>query len=234
MTPAGGEPSVGSGDFVVLVTAKAPVPGKVKTRLTPPLTPDQAAKLAAASLVDTIMAASLAVDQHRERVVLSMAGALESPVWPTLVDDAAGCTVIDQVRGGFGERLRDAHERAAALFPGLPVVQVGMDTPQLTPALLQSAAELMLGGADAVLGPASDGGWWLLGSRSPDVASVLPDVPMSSVDTGRRTHQALVERGLTVAELAQLADFDTYLDAVELRRQCNGTHFAAAFDELWP
>lgn len=222
-------------DFVVLITAKSPVPGKVKTRLTPPLTPRGAARLAAAALVDTVEAASAAVEHRRERIVISLAGSPESAVWPSLADDLAGCTVIAQVGDGFGQRLRHAHESAAGLFPGLPVVQVGMDTPQVSADMLREAAAHLVGQVgqvDAVLGPASDGGWWLLGLRTPDAASVLPGVPMSTDDTGRRTRQALTDLGLTVLDLPVLTDIDTYQDAVDVRQLCDGTHFATVFDKL--
>ncbi|MFF0120409.1 DUF2064 domain-containing protein [Micromonospora arida] len=75
-------------------------------------------------------------------------------------------------------------------FPGRPVLQIGMDTPQIRPALLTTALE-RLTEHEAVFGPALDGGWWALGLRDPRYASGLRDVPMSTDDTGRRTLAAL-------------------------------------------
>jgi rSAM/selenodomain-associated transferase 1 len=216
---------------VVLVVAKAPVPGQVKTRMCPPLTANQAAGLAAASLIDTLAAALAAVHPRGDRVVVSLAGSLDEVDHAGLVAAMDRCTVIEQVGDGLGERLRDAHEQASRLHPGLPVVQVGMDTPQVTADLLRGAAAL-LAESDAVLGPASDGGWWLLGTRTPRAAAVLPDVPMSAPDTGHLTHQALTDLGLQVAQAPSLTDIDTYQDAIEVRRECPGTAFAAAFDAL--
>jgi uncharacterized protein len=221
-----------SGDFVVLITAKAPVAGLVKTRLTPPLTPDQAAQLAAVSLVDTIATAHAAVGGRGDRVVLSLSGELDAASWPTLAAAATRCTVIDQVGETFGERLRDAHERASTLYPGRPVVQVGMDTPQVAADDLTLAATHLQQGLDAVLGLAWDGGWWLLGLLTPAAAAVLAQVPMSSPATGHLTYQALVDRGLAVAQIHTLTDIDTYDDAVTVRAQCHGSHYAAAFDAL--
>lgn len=218
-------------DFVVLITAKAPVPGYVKTRLTPPLSPDQAAALAAAALVDTIEAALAAVGGRRSGVVLSMAGQPDS-TWPRLAAAMSRCTVIEQVGATFGDRLCQSHERAAQLARGLPVIQIGMDTPQVTAATLAAAAGRLQEGFDAVLGPASDGGWWLLGLRSPMAASVLRQVPMSSTETGRLTREALEALGLVVDELHTETDIDTYDDALRVRLLGHGTHFATAFDEL--
>jgi rSAM/selenodomain-associated transferase 1 len=219
-------------DFVVLVTAKAPVPGKVKTRLVPPLSPQQAALVAAASLVDTLDASFRAVDGDRRRVVLSIDGPLEVEVWPTLSAHAAGCTVIQQVGDTLGERLQHAHGSTGRLFPGTPVVQVGMDTPQVTPDELRSAAACLHHGADAVLGPATDGGWWLLGLRSAGNASVLAGIPMSTAETGDLTRTALLDRGLTVHQIASTTDIDTYEDAALVRGLCTSGQFAETFDRL--
>ena len=133
-----------------MVIAKAPVPGEVKTRLCPPCTPEQAALVARAALEDTL---STVDDCPAARRVLVVAG--EYPV-------PAGWEVVRQRGDGLGERLAAAFTDAARLEPLAPALLVGMDTPQLTPELV---ARLGAGleRADAVLGPAGDGGWW--GSR---------------------------------------------------------------------
>jgi len=96
-----------------------------------------------------------------------------------------------------------------------------MDTPQISPALLASAAN-RLGAAstDAVLGPAEDGGWWALGLRDPRHAKVLRWVPTSLPDTGRLTLAALRASGLRVAALPALRDVDVAADAHAVAELC--------------
>jgi len=197
----------------VLVLAKAPVPGLVKTRLCPPCTPAQAAAVAAAALLDTADAVS-ATDAADRTLVLSG----RYPIRP-------GWRVVAQRGRGLGERI--AHGYADAALPGVPAVLVGMDTPQLTPAHLSRVAAA-LDHADAVVGPAPDGGWWVLGLRDPVDATVLRDVPMSTPDTGRHTVAALRARGLTVAYAELLRDVDTADDAWAVAAEAPGGRFAAA------
>ncbi len=182
----------------VLVIAKEPRPGRVKTRLCPPCTPREAADLAAAALEDTLAAVA---DAACERRVLAFDGAATR--WLP-----AGWSLVPQVDGDLGRRL----DRAVARVEG-PVLVVGMDTPQVTPALLDQACEqLVAPGTDAVLGPADDGGYWAIGFRDRR-AGVFDDVAMSTVDTGRRQRKRLDELGMRVAELPALRDVDTFDDA---------------------
>lgn len=203
--------------------AKAPVPGRVKTRLCPPATPRQAAELAAAALADTV-AAALRVPAAR--VVVAMDGVLDDALRATL----NGTTVITQRGGSLGERIAAAHRDVAALVPAACTLQVGMDTPQLDAAVLDRCLSAMArpGGPDAALGLATDGGWWALGMRDPRRADVVADVPTSQADTGARTRTALQSAGLRVATLPQLTDVDTMADAYLVARACPDTHFAAA------
>ena len=202
----------------LLVMAKAPVPGNVKTRLCPPCTPEAAAGIAAASLADTMEAASSVPDAWR---VLVLDGAYPAP---------DGWTTVRQRGVGLGERLTRAF--ADTRRPGRPTLLIGMDTPQVTASLLGQAFELLTW-ADAVLGAAADGGWWALGLREPGHASVLRDVPMSTDRTGPLTLRALRQRGLRVAPLPMLRDVDTARDAVEVAALCpSGSRFAAAVRPL--
>ncbi len=127
-------------------------------------------------------------------------------------------------------RLANAHADVAAHFPGSPVLQVGMDTPQLRPSLLTGALT-QLAEADAVLGPAADGGWWALGLQRPADAHVLRFVPMSREDTGELTLFALRELGLRVAQLPVMSDVDTVADAAGVAAQIPASRFAHAFRE---
>ena len=101
-----------------------------------------------------------------------------------------------------------------------------MDTPQLTPGLLETVAQpLACGDADAVFGPAADGGFWLLGLRTPD-AQLIHGVPMSAEHTGRAQLDRLRQAGLRVRQVPELIDVDTAKDAARVARQAPGSRFA--------
>jgi len=195
----------------LVVIAKAPVPGRSKTRLCPPCTPAQAAQLAGAALADTLVAVTSTPARRR---VLALDGELDGP-------PPAGVEVIEQIGDGLGERL--GHALVAA---GGPAIVVGMDTPQLTPRDLAHAAEqLALPSVDAVVGPAFDGGYWIIGMRSPDPAA-FEGVPMSTVETGTAQVRRLRALGLRVAALTARRDVDTIADARAVARAFPGTAFA--------
>ncbi|MET9062545.1 DUF2064 domain-containing protein [Streptomyces antibioticus] len=177
----------------LLVIAKEPVPGRVKTRLTPPFTPDEAASLAAAALADTLRAVAAAPAARR---VLVLDGA-PGPWLPP------GFDVVPQCAGGLDERLADAFARCAG-----PALLIGMDTPQVTPELLG----VDFAGCDAYFGPAEDGGFWALGLAEPD-PGLLRGVPMSTPVTGAVQRERLAAAGLRVRELPRLRDVDTAADA---------------------
>ncbi|SOD58541.1 hypothetical protein SAMN06297387_101200 [Streptomyces zhaozhouensis] len=203
----------------LLVIAKEPVPGRVKTRLTPPFTPEEAAALAEAALADTL-ATLLRVPAPRRVLVLQ---GRPGPWLPP------GYAVVPQCGGGLDRRI-------AAAFAGCtgPTLLVGMDTPQLTPQLLAPAT-----GPDswppgrAWFGPAEDGGFWALGLAEPRPDLVL-GVPMSTPDTGRLQRLRLREAGLDVRALPPLRDVDTAADAAEVAAARPGGRFAAAHARLAP
>jgi glycosyltransferase A (GT-A) superfamily protein (DUF2064 family) len=102
-----------------------------------------------------------------------------------------------------------------------------MDTPQLTAADLHLVAMAAAGG-DAVLGPAADGGWWVLALSDPSAAAVLAGVPMSRPDTFVATRDALTAAGQTVRIGHQLTDVDTAEDAASVASLADG-HFRLAW-----
>ena len=207
--------------WAVLVMAKAPVPGLVKTRLAVDIGDQPAAELAAAALLDTIDA----VDACGATGLLSLAGDLADAVRGPEIGSALTRWSVTAQRGeSFAERLVNAHADAGA---GL-VVQIGMDTPQVTAALLRAAADA-LADHDAVLGPAHDGGWWALARRDPRVAEALAEVEMSTASTGTDTERALVAAGHRVARTVSLLDVDTLDDADEVARLAPRTRFARAW-----
>jgi rSAM/selenodomain-associated transferase 1 len=204
--------SAGVERVAVVVIAKAPVPGRSKTRLCPPCTPAEAAELAAAALADTL--AVVAAVGARRRVL-----ALDGELYAV----PEGLEVIRQRGAGLGERLGQALSEA-----GGPALVVGMDTPQLTPALVaHAAARLVRGDVDAVLGPALDGGYWTIGLRAPDPA-VFEGVPMSSTETCTAQVRRLRGLGLRVGALPALRDVDTIDDARAVARIAPDSAFAAA------
>lgn len=215
----------------LLVVAKAPVPGEVKTRLTTALTPEQAADVAAAALLDTLDAVLATPVATR---VVAMTGDLRAAARADEVRAAlASCVVVPQRGEGFAARLAAAHADAAS-HGATPVLQVGMDTPQVDAALLTaSTLALLAPGVDAVLGPAEDGGWWALGVRGPELAAGLAGVPMSRPDTGALTRAALLAAGARLgADLPALRDVDTPADTAAVAALAPGSRFAAAVAAL--
>jgi glycosyltransferase A (GT-A) superfamily protein (DUF2064 family) len=189
----------------VIVMAKSPRPGRVKTRLCPPFTPAEAAAVAAASLADSLTAVAACA---APRKLL----ALDGPPGPWL---PPGFEVVPQRGDDFNQRLTNAWADA-----GGPGLQIGMDTPQVT------AEELdhLLGALDgapagptrrarpAVLGHALDGGWWVIGWRRADPRAVFAGIPMSGATTGRAQETRLLGLDLDVLHAAPKRDVDTVAD----------------------
>ncbi|WP_019634763.1 TIGR04282 family arsenosugar biosynthesis glycosyltransferase [Actinomadura atramentaria] len=199
----------------LLILAKSPVPGRVKTRLCPPCTPGEACSLAEAMLADTLHAARAA-----------------RPAWTCLVLDGApgpwvpdGVEVVPQRPGDLGARLEGAFADA-----GTPALLIAYDTPQVTPGLLASSLSAVAS-ADAVLGPADDGGYWAIGLRR-NVAGICAGVPMSRSSTLRSQRRRLAALGLSVADLPPLRDVDRMADARAVARAAPGTRFAAALTDV--
>ncbi|TCK63847.1 DUF2064 domain-containing protein [Curtobacterium sp. PhB136] len=196
--------------LTVVVIAKECLPGKVKTRLTPAMTPEDAARVAAGSLDDTLRTvAALPV----ARRVLFFDGSV-------VPDAAAGFDVLHQPGGGLDERLGHLFDAMTG-----PTLLVGMDTPQLSADDL--APVLHDPERDAWFGPAEDGGFWALYLREPDGAH-LRGVPMSRDDTGAVQRARLVDAGLDVGTLATLLDVDTVPDARRVAELVPDSTFAAA------
>ncbi|MEU3064982.1 DUF2064 domain-containing protein [Streptomyces subrutilus] len=198
----------------LLVIAKAPVAGRVKTRLTTVFTPGQAAELALAALRDTLAAVVAAPAARRVLVLDGQPGPWLPP----------GVEVVPQCGGSLDARLAAAFDLA-----GGPALLIGMDTPQATPELL--ARGLDFGRADAWFGPADDGGFWALGLAEPR-PELLRGVPMSVPHTGAAQRRRLAEAGLAVRDLPELCDVDTPADAARVAAQAPGTLFAARYRDL--
>src|ERR1700728_3413998 len=202
----------------VIVIAEAPAPDRVDDWLSPPLPPQQAALVAEAALADTLDVVAAAPVTRR---VLALDGAPGD--WLPV-----GFRVFGQRGGGLDERLAAAFADAYAVAP-LPMVLIGTDTPQVTVDMLADAvASLESGEADAVFGPSTDGGFWLLGLRRPD-RSLLAGVPMADQDPGRVLLERLDGAGLRGALAPRRTAGSTLETAEQVAGQCPSSRFAAAF-----
>lgn len=207
----------------LVVLAKECLPGRVKTRLHPAFSFEEAAELAAASLADTLDAASrVRADRHL--------------LWFDGVAPAGtGFEVLPQPAGDLAERIGAAFDATEGR-----TVLIGMDTPQVDPAVLQAVLdehrldEHRVEGDplhDAWLGLAADGGYWALGldalpgRRRGDL---VRGVPMSTGYTGEAQLARLLGAGLRVRRLPRLTDVDTAATAEEVAAAAPATRFATA------
>lgn len=188
----------------LMVFAKAPTPGRVKTRLQPPLTPTQAADLHAAFVRDV-------VERHQrpDRVMtVWRAGDLDHPLWRAL-----GVPRATQAAGDLGARMAAAF--AAELGDDARVVVLGTDSPTLPPALVDAAFEA-LDDVPCVVGPANDGGYYLLGARGA-APPVFDGMPWGTDAVLPRTLAALTAAGVRHRLLPFWYDVDRPADLALLR-----------------
>ena len=195
----------------LVIIAKETIPGKVKTRLHPPLSLEQAAQLAAAAISDTL--AAVASLPATRRILLFDGNRL--PPGSEHYD------VIPQITGTLDERL-------GALFDECdgPTILIGMDTPQVTADHLTPAFTDWPDTVDAWFGPATDGGFWALGLAQP-TGDLLRGVPMSQDDTGAVQLERLHAAGLNVSFLPALTDVDTIDNAFTAAALAPNSEFAA-------
>jgi uncharacterized protein len=190
----------------LIVMAKAPVAGAVKSRLAAQVGPSEATRFYRVSLARLLR--RLGRDP-RWRTLLAVAPvtALDSGIWPDGVDR------ITQGSGDLGSRM----QRILDNLPPGPVVIVGSDIPDLFPAHVDAAFDV-LGRADVVFGPARDGGYWLVGARRrPIVPNLFAGVRWSTADTLSDTMRNCCR--LSVGFLDVLADVDTAAEWRQWRRQ---------------
>ncbi len=213
-----------SNGCAIAVMAKAPRPGFCKTRLTPPLSPDQACALSRAFLHDITSNLFAAARLAPITPVVAYAPAgdealfdgILAPGTRLLLADGAG----DMPPGvsGFGRCL--LHAMRSLFAEGYASVCVlNADSPTLPTAYLAQAANwLAEGHTDAVLGPADDGGYYLLGMRAAH-AALFTDIAWSTDIVAQQTRDRARDAGLTLAELPPWYDVD---DAAALRRLLDG------------
>jgi rSAM/selenodomain-associated transferase 1 len=193
----------------LILFAKAPVPGQVKTRLCPPLTPDEAAGLHGSFVLDAL---------ERSRAVRGLDRFLACApsadhVFFKIMEERQGVRLMSQEGGDLGARM--THALKAALALGYRhVVMAGTDLPTLSPAFYTQALDL-LARHDVVLGPALDGGYYLVGLNQ-DLSELFAGIPWSTDQVLARTKTKADSLGLKTGLLPACRDVDTIEDLLAL------------------
>lgn len=205
-------------DVQIIVLSKEPVAGAVKTRLTPPYSPEAAAGLAFAALQDTIEAVRRAPVARR---FLALDGDAEACAIPDSIE------VLKQRGNGLAQRIENALFDAMSATDA-PTLLIGMDTPQVTGKDLAACTdELLAPDVDAVLGLAEDGGFWALGLRR-WMPGLVRGVQMSTGRTGGQQLSRLHAAGLRLRLLPTMRDVDTAHDAALVACAAPASLFAQA------
>jgi len=202
------------------IFAKTPLPGRVKTRLTPPLSPGQSADLYRCMLLDILeRTAALRVD-----TIVCYEGSEEF-----FREAAPDATLMHQSAGGLGTRLEQAFDALANLGYG-PCVVIGSDAPDLPLSFIEEAFGRLGQGSDAVFGPAEDGGYYLVGVRG-GYGSLFREIPWSTGNVLRASLEQAKVSGLSAAILPPWYDVDSYVDLLRpgLLAPANGAARTRAF-----
>jgi len=193
-------------DSALVIFAKAPIPAQVKTRLCPPLTPDEAATLQGTLVLD-VVEKSRTVERQMDRY-LACSPSREHPFFKVM-EGRHGLRLLDQAGDDIGARMAGVFEE---LFRAgyQSVVMVGTDVPALQAALFLEALKL-LDGHDLVLGPAEDGGYFLIGMKRL-LPELFREIPWSTPEVRALTLNKAASLGLNVAQLAMNRDIDRVED----------------------
>jgi uncharacterized protein len=205
----------------IAVMAKAPIPGQVKTRLAPPLTVDMAAALSAAFLRDVTENIALAARGAKVRGYVAYAPRGAEPLFDGILADGTALVLADgeavaapRVRG-FGRSLLHAAEALFARGHDA-VCLLNSDSPNLPTALLRQMAEALAAPGDrVVLGPAEDGGYYLIGAKAAH-PHLFEDVAWSTPLVAAQTRERARALGLPVVELDAWYDVDDEAALVRL------------------
>jgi uncharacterized protein len=224
--------SAHEGGCAIAVMAKAPRPGQVKTRLVPPLSPDAASALSASFLRDITENVALAASEAEIRGYVAYAPAGSEKSFNGILADGTRLVLADG-EGisapdvyGFGRSLLHA---AQALFVKghHAVCLLNSDSPNLpTRLLVQAASALAEAGDRIVLGPADDGGYYVVGMKAPHL-QLFQNISWSTEHVADETRARAQALGLPVVELDTWYDVD---DAASLHRLCR--ELASADREL--
>ena len=201
----------------LIVMAKAPVPGLAKTRLVPPLTPLQAAELAEAMLCDMLARPWTGFEHH-----LCVSG--ESSHFEAAVRD--GWKVSTQADGDLGARL-DAASSAAFAAGARSVAFLGTDAPDLPDAFMEELQAALSEGAQVVLGPATDGGYYTLATAA-HYPLLFRDMPWSRPELFEATAAAVEGAGLKLHLLPPWSDIDEVNDLARFELRSSQSVLAGA------
>ena len=206
--------SLDNAQTALVIFAKAPIPGEVKTRLCPPLTPDEAATLHGSFVLDMLERSKLAVAKLQLPFHRYLACAPSSElVFFKIMEERQDVRLLDQVGEDLGQRM---HNTFAQLFAKgyKQVIIVGTDVPTLPLSVYQEALTL-LGRSDVALGPALDGGYYLIGLKQP-AEKLFTKVPWSTDQVLPVTQQNAKALGLSVGLTTAWRDVDTIEDLQSL------------------
>ncbi len=194
----------------LVIFAKAPIPGQVKTRLCPPLTPDEAATLHGSFVLDTLERSKIAVAKLKSPIDRYLACAPSTThVFFKIMEERHGVNVIDQIGDDLGERMNQAfevifsHEYHRALI-------IGTDVPTLPLDHFQHAL-VLLENHDLVLGPAVDGGYYLIGLKRM-APELFTGIPWSTDHVLKLTQEKAASLELKTALVPSWRDVDTIAD----------------------
>ena len=203
----------------LVIFAKAPVPGQVKTRLCPPLTPDEAATLHGSFVLDTLERTRTAAVKLTLPLDRYLACAPSSTlVFFQIMEERQSVKLMDQVGDDLGTRMRQSFDTLFARGYR-QVLIVGTDVPSL-PLDYYRQALAGLGSHDLVLGPALDGGYYLIGLKRP-APDLFSGIPWSTDQVLAVTRKAAATLGLKTALLPAWRDVDTIEDVEALIDACS-------------
>jgi uncharacterized protein len=203
----------------LVIFAKAPIPGQVKTRLCPPLTPDEAATLHGSFVLDTLERTKTAVAKLKLEMDRYLACAPSSThVFFKIMEERQGVKLIDQIGDDLGARMHQAVE-TMALRGHRRTIIIGTDVPTV-PLEYFSQALTLLDSHDLAIGPTMDGGYYLIGMSKP-VPELFVDMPWSSDQVLRLTQEKAAELGLKSVLIQPWRDVDTPADLEALIEICN-------------
>jgi rSAM/selenodomain-associated transferase 1 len=211
-------------DAALALFAKAPLPGRVKTRLVPPLTPEEAAGVARALLLATIESLVAALPA---RWTLFLDGPPDDGLRARAA--ARDLEIVNQASGDLGARLGEAFRRLRAAG-ARRVIALGADGPTLPPERLADAIDA-LAACDVVLGPTEDGGYYLVGSAV-EGEEIFREIPWSTGAVLATTLDRAAEAGLSVRLLPPWYDVDSMGDLRRLRGEVSGGDAPPALREL--
>lgn len=204
----------------MVIFAKAPIPGQVKTRLCPPLTADEAATLHGSFVLDTLERSKAAVGTWKLPLDRFLACAPSSQlVFFRILEERQGVRLIDQVGNDLGARMHGAFHTMFELGYKRVLI-VGTDVPTL-PLDHYRQALLLLDRHDLVLGPALDGGYYLIGLTKP-ASGLFDEMPWSTNHVLQLTRRKADSLGLTEASLPEWRDIDTIDDLTALIAENEG------------